>query len=60
MTDIVHSGDYAQRRRAEYPDIGDQLGALWEALADTPLPPKAEAIRAEIQAVKARYPKVAG
>ena len=48
-----------QRRRAEYPDIGDQLGALWEALADAPLPPKAEAIRAEIQAVKARYPKVA-
>lgn len=57
MTKINHGGDYAEKRRAAYPDIGDQLGALWEAIGAKKLPPDAEAIRARIDDVKRRYPK---
>ena len=42
---------YAEKRRAEYPAIGDQLDAVWKGGAD------AEAMRAQIMAVKAKYPK---
>lgn len=48
-------------REAAYPDIGDQLDALWklvDALIDRkPLPADALAVRAAVSAVKARYPK---
>lgn len=42
---------YSDKRRAEYPPIGDQLDALWkggEAAAQ---------MLAAVQAVKAKYPK---
>jgi hypothetical protein len=45
--------DYAELRRNDYPDIRDQLDALWkggEAL---------EAMRQQVLEVKARYPKQA-
>ena len=48
---IAHQSDYAVRRAAEYPPIADQLDALWKGGAD------AEAMRAKVQAVKAKYPK---
>ena len=42
---------YAEKRQAEYPSIGDQLDALWKGGAE------AEAMRAQVMAVKAKYPK---
>lgn len=46
--------DYAELRRNEYPDIKDQLDALWkggEAL---------EAMRQKVLDVKGKYPKPTG
>ncbi|KZE85005.1 hypothetical protein AWB61_03235 [Chromobacterium sp. F49] len=57
---IHHAGDHAAARRQQYPDIGDQLDALWRMVADAPpdqLPPQTKAMLAEIQAVKQTYPK---
>ena len=42
---------YAKSRAAEYPPIGDQLDALWKG-GDA-----ATAMLAQVQAVKAKYPK---
>lgn len=42
---------YAQRRSLEYPSITDQLDAFWKGGAD------AEAMRAQVMAVKAKHPK---
>lgn len=42
---------YADKRRAEYPPIGDQLDALWKG-GDA-----AAEMLAAVQAVKAKYPK---
>lgn len=42
---------YAEKRRLEYPPIGDQLDALWKGGEE------AEAMLAKIQAVKAKHPK---
>ena len=43
--------DYARNRAAEYPSIGDQLDALFHAGVFP------EAMAAEIQAIKDKYPK---
>lgn len=59
---IHHQSDHAERRRAEYPAIGDQLDALWKALAAMPhgtLPPEADAMLERIRAIKDEYPKPA-
>lgn len=53
---ITHTADYAEKRRAEYPPIGDQLDTIWKALASTPNPPP---MLAQIQAIKSKYPKPA-
>jgi hypothetical protein len=45
--------DYAQRRAEEYPSLADQLDALWKGGA------AAEAMREQIMAIKATYPKPA-
>ncbi len=46
---------YADKRKAEYPEIGDQLDALWkDRQGDTA---DADAIAADIAAVKVKYPK---
>jgi len=42
---------YQRQRAAEYPSIGDQLDALWKG-GDA-----AAAMLAQVQAVKAKYPK---
>lgn len=42
---------YRDKRKAEYPAIGDQLDALWKG-GDA-----ATAMLAQVQAVKAKYPK---
>ncbi len=43
---------YADKRRQEYPALTDQLDALWKGGAE------AEAMKATIQAIKAKHPKV--
>lgn len=46
--------DYSELRRNDYPDLRDQLDALWkggEAL---------EAMRQQVLAVKEKYPKPSG
>jgi hypothetical protein len=43
--------NYARKRAAEYPPIGDQLDALWKG-GDA-----ATEMLAKVQAVKAKYPK---
>ena len=42
---------YRERRAKEYPPIEDQLDAIWKGGQDT------EAMRQQILAVKAKYPK---
>lgn len=42
---------YAQKRASEYPAIGDQMDALWKG-GDA-----AAEMLAQIQAIKAKYPK---
>lgn len=48
---LKFTDDYAKRRKEAYPPIGDQLDALWKGGAE------AEAMRAQILAVKSRFPK---
>lgn len=47
---------YKELRRAEYPPLGDQLDAIWK-LVQPPTGSEAEAMKARIMAVKAKYPK---
>jgi hypothetical protein len=56
-----HQGDYRARRREAYPPIGEQLDALWKALAELrrqgySLGADADAMQAAVAAVKARFP----
>lgn len=44
-------------RSMAYPTVGDQLGAIWKAIAPLIEHPEAEAILAKIQAVKDANPK---
>lgn len=46
--------DYAQLRRADYPDLRDQLDAIWKGGSDL------EAMRQKVMAVKEKYPKPVG
>jgi hypothetical protein len=55
---ITHTRDYAEARRSEYPDIGDQLDALWSfVVMQKNLPPDTKKILDEITATKIKYPK---
>jgi len=47
---------YDEKRKDEYPSIDDLTVALWEAVVEEPLA-SAQALEAERQAVKAKYPK---
>jgi hypothetical protein len=48
---LFNNLSYAQKRMSEYPSIGDQMDALWKG-GDV-----AAEMLAQIQAVKAKYPK---
>lgn len=56
------AGSYRARRRAEYPAAGEQLDAIWKALAGMPgqLPAEAQAVLDQVNAVKAKHPKPGG
>ncbi|MBB3010623.1 hypothetical protein [Cupriavidus alkaliphilus] len=56
---ITHRPDHAPLRRAAYANVGDQLDAIWKALAaldPATLPPETHAMLEQVQAVKERYP----
>jgi hypothetical protein len=53
---IEHNDDYRARRKAEYPNIGDQLDALWKFVKDGDLVVVQDMLT-KITAVKQRYPK---
>lgn len=59
MKKLTFRRDYAEARRTEYPEIGEQLDAIWKALAADPkrLPLEAQAMLARIDTVKTRFPK---
>jgi hypothetical protein len=48
---FVQTLSYAEKRALEYPPIGEQLGAFWKGGSE------AEAMKAKIDAIKAKYPK---
>ena len=48
--------DYASRRRSEYPEVADQLDALWHAMDSGQIPMVPEFYE-PIREVKARHPK---
>lgn len=50
------ANEYKELRRKEYPPVGDQLDAIWKMLTP-PTGSEAEAMKAQIEAVKAKYPK---
>lgn len=60
----IHHDDTLKRRAAAYPSRGDQLGALWKAVAalaaGEPIPTDAQTVLDEVQAVKAKYKKRGG
>ena len=55
---IEHRRNYREARKAEYPDIGDQLDALVKYFSAQPtIPTELQAWVSQCQAVKAKYPK---
>jgi hypothetical protein len=50
--EILSTFPYTEKRLMEYPSIGDQLDALWKGGS------AAEEMKAAVQAVKNKYPKV--
>ena len=61
MQQIDHADDYADLRRAEYPSESEQIHALVKGMkalmVGDPVPPDALEVIAQVDAVKARYPK---
>lgn len=59
---VSHQSDYRKKRAAAYPEINEQLEALWKAISadNKPLPPETREVFDRIAAVKAKYPKPAG
>lgn len=57
---VSHQSDYRLKRKNEYPDVGDQLDALWSivtALSKGNLPEDVQDVANAIAAVKLKYPK---
>jgi hypothetical protein len=54
--DKIANMTYKEKRGLLYPPIKDQLGAIWNAL-DVSSSPEAQAMKAQIEAIKAEYPK---
>ena len=50
--EILNTLPYDKKRSLEYPSIGDQLDALWKGGS------AAEEMKAAVQAVKNKYPKI--
>lgn len=60
---ILHKGDYAKKRAAEYPPVQEQLEAIsdfFSTLKGQALPPSVTALINKVANVKAKFPKPAG
>lgn len=59
MKKLTFRRNYAEARRTEYPEIGEQLDAIWKALESSGLnlPPETSAMLARVNGVKAKFPK---
>lgn len=59
MKKLTFRRDYAEARRTEYPEIGEQLDAILKALefSGLNLPPETSAMLARVNGVKAKFPK---
>jgi hypothetical protein len=62
MTDIVHTRDYRDARKKEYPPVEVQLDALMKGFAalqalGVKLDPDAAAVVNKVMDVKAKFPK---
>lgn len=58
MIKIRHVGDYASRRRAAYPPIGDQLDALLKAFKQNSIvSEELEQVVLAVERVKNQFPK---
>lgn len=58
-SDIVSIG-YGSARKQEYPDLAEQVDAIWKALAVLPiaqLPAETQTVMRQIQEIKDRYEK---
>lgn len=53
---ITHTEDYKKLRASDYPDMGEQMDALWHAMNDYVLP-RIEPFYTNIKQVKDKYPK---
>lgn len=53
---VQRQRSYAEHRAMQYPNVTDQLDALWHAMDDGTLP-KAEPFYSDILAVKQAHPK---
>lgn len=53
---IKHTPDHAPLRQAAYPNLAEQLDALWHAM-DRGEMPKVQGFYDRIKEVKERYPK---
>jgi hypothetical protein len=51
---------YARNREAEYPPAGEQLDAIWKALAGMGLTGEAKEMLSRVEGVKAKHPKPEG
>lgn len=51
INNYIELNKYKEQRASEYPTVGDQLDALWKGGE------AAAAMLAQVQAVKAKYPK---
>jgi len=54
---IRHVRDYRAARKDEFPDVGDQIDAIWKVLRTLKLPKEAQNLVDEIDRVKRKYPK---
>lgn len=57
---VSHQSDYRLKRQNEYPDIRDQLDALWSIVMELSkgnIPSEAQDVANAIAAVKLKYPK---
>lgn len=57
MTKITHYDDHRAARAAAYPDIGDQLDAIWKWIGSQEFAGAAAPMLEQVRAVKERFPK---
>ena len=56
LQDEYDNAPYPEKRRREYPDIGDQLDMVWHAM-DTGVLPKVDSFYDTIKTTKDKFPK---